>query len=89
MFTLLRYAIVKPEAASMTRRQADNDQQEIEFRRSETRKIRRGDEWFFLSREGEHGPFSSEAGADEALEAYVSLIDLRPENEGSVTLDGD
>lgn len=73
----------------MTRRQADDAQDQMQHRRAETRKIRRGDEWYFSSREGEHGPYGSEAELDEELDAYVGLIDLRPEDEGSVRLDGD
>jgi hypothetical protein len=73
--------------SSMTKRQADNDQNDRAYRRAETRKARRGDEWFFSSREGEHGPYTSEAEADEELEAYVGLIDLQAENESPVKLD--
>ena len=71
----------------MTRRQADRDQDAIEYRRATTRTLCRGDKWFFTSREGDHGPFESEAQAQEELEAYVTLIDLIPENEGPVKLD--
>jgi len=71
----------------MTRRQADTDQTEIEFRRAASRTIHRGNEWFFSSREGDHGPFATEAQAEDAMEAYVQLIDLRPENEAPVKPD--
>jgi len=72
----------------MKRRQADSHEDTIEYRRAESRTLSRGDEWFFSSREGEHGPFATEAQAEEAMEAYVQLIDLRPENERPVTPDG-
>jgi hypothetical protein len=71
----------------MTKRQADNDQEEIAYQRTATRTVCRDDKWYFFSREGEHGPFASEAHAEDALDAYVQLIDLRPEDEGPVVPD--
>lgn len=71
----------------MTRRKADKARDEHDHVRTVSRTICRGDKWFFSSREGEHGPFASESQADEALEAYVQLIDLRSENEEPVKSD--
>jgi hypothetical protein len=43
--------------------------------------------WCFSSREGDFGPFDSEMAAQDSLDSYVGLIDLRPEMEGPVTPD--
>lgn len=69
----------------MEKRQSDP--QEVEYRRAESRTFKRNEQWYFASREGETGPFESEAEAIADMEAYVMLIDLRPENEGPVTPD--
>jgi hypothetical protein len=69
----------------MSKRQSD--QSEMEYRRAVSRTFERGGKWFFSSREGEIGPFDSEADAEEDMDGYVMLIDLREENESSVTPD--
>jgi len=69
----------------MNKRQSD--QAEVECRRTESRTFERDSRWYFSSREGEVGPFDSEAEAIEDLEGYLMLIDLRPENEGPVRPD--
>ena len=57
------------------------------FSRSESRLIHRDGRWYFSSREGDMGPFETEAEANEQLDAYVMLIDLKEENERPVTPD--
>ena len=71
---------------SSRNRQSD-DQDPGSFPRSASRLIERSGQWYFSSREGDMGPFESEAEAVEQLEAYVMLIDLKEENEGPVTPD--
>ena len=69
----------------MQKRQSD--QEALEYRRTESRTFMRDGKWYFASREGETGPFESEAEAIADMEAYVMLIDIQPENEGPVTPD--
>ena len=69
----------------MNKRQSD--QTEMEYRRVASRTFERDGKWFFSSREGEIGPFDSEAAAEEDMEGYVMLIDLQEENESQVTPD--
>lgn len=57
------------------------------YPRTEQRVFCRDGEWFFSSREGDMGPFATEAEADEQMQAYVMLIDLKEENESPVTPD--
>lgn len=68
------------------KRQSDPDPVP-KFQRSEQRVFSRGGDWFYSSREGDMGPYASEAEAEEQLEGYVMLIDLKEENEGPVTAD--
>jgi hypothetical protein len=68
------------------RRQSDRDQNQ-EFERSQSRTFNRDNYWYFSSREGDMGPYDTEAEAIEDMEAYVGLIDLREENESPVTQD--
>ena len=86
-----RLASYLPWSASVNRvhpmKKRQSDPQEVEYRRAESRTFKRDEQWYFASREGETGPFESEAEAIADLEAYVMLIDLRPENEGPVTPD--
>lgn len=70
----------------MDKRQSDS-QGSGTYPRSPSRTYERNGQWYYASREGEFGPFASEAEAVEDLEAYVSLIDLKEENEGPVTPD--
>ena len=70
----------------ISKRQSDIDQS-LEFARSENRTFKRGGQWFFSSREGDMGPFDSDLEAQEQLDAYVMLIDLKEENEQPVTPD--
>jgi len=69
----------------MHKRQSDS--QAGEYQRTENRTFERDGEWYFSSREGDFGPFASEAEASTNMEAYVGLIDLRPEQERPVTPD--
>ena len=57
------------------------------FPRTPERTFERDGKWYFSSREGDFGPFVNEAAAQENLDSYVGLIDLRPELEGPVTPD--
>ena len=68
------------------RRQSDIDQ-DLEFKRSQSRTFNRDNYWYFSSREGDMGPYDTEAEALEEMEAYVGLIDLSEEDEGPVTPD--
>jgi hypothetical protein len=70
------------------KRQSDLDHS-TEYARSEHRVFNRGEEWFFSSREGSMGPFATRNEAQEQLDAYVMLIDLKEENERPVTPDLD
>ena len=76
----------KSEAAMKKRRQSDADSS-VEFTRSNSRTFNRDNYWYFSSREGDMGPYDTEAEAIEEMEAYVGLIDLREENEAPVTPD--
>lgn len=58
-----------------------------EFVRSDCRVFQRGSDWFYSSREGDMGPYASEAEAVDELEGYVMLIDLKEENESPVASD--
>ena len=69
----------------MIRRQSDTE--DVSFERSKSRTFERDGKWYFSSREGDFGPFATEAEAIEDLEGYVALIDLREENERPVTPD--
>ena len=65
-----------------------SDQDPIgEFQRSESRVFKRGGDWFYSSREGDMGPYASEAEAMDELEGYLMLIDLKAENESPVVPD--
>ena len=67
-------------------RQSDLDQTRT-YSRSTSRTFMRNKVWFFSSREGDMGPYDTEAEAVEEMEAYVALIDLKEENESPVTPD--
>ncbi len=71
----------------MSRRQSDDDGLDLDFQRADSRIFSRGGKWFFSSREGDTGPFNTEAEAEEQLEDYVMLIDLEVDNEYPVTPD--
>lgn len=68
------------------KRQSDIDHS-VDYDRSESRTFNRDNYWYFSSREGDMGPYDTEAEAIEEMEAYVALIDLREENESPVTPD--
>lgn len=68
------------------KRQSDSDPI-LKFQRSEQRVFSRDGDWFYSSREGDMGPYTSDAEAAEQLEGYVMLIDLKEENERPVTAD--
>jgi hypothetical protein len=55
--------------------------------RTPIRTFERDGKWYFSSREGDFGPFDNEATAQDNLDSYVGLIDLRPELESPVTPD--
>jgi hypothetical protein len=69
----------------MHKRQSDREA--ADFPRSESRTFQRDGKWYFSSREGDFGPFASEAEATQDMETYVGMIDLRPEHERPVTPD--
>jgi len=69
----------------MDKRQSDIE--DVAYERAESRTFVRNGKWYFSSREGDFGPFETEAEATEDMEAYVELIDLRPEKERPVTPD--
>ena len=71
----------------MTNRRQSDINHDVEYARAQSRTFYRDGEWYFSSREGDFGPFGSEAEANREMESYVQLIDLRPENEGPVTPD--
>ena len=71
----------------MSRRQSDDDGPDLDFQRVDSRIFSRDGIWFFASREGDAGPFNTEAEAAEQLEDYVMLIDLEVDNEYPVTPD--
>lgn len=68
------------------KRQSDVDQSSA-YSRSEQRVFSRDGQWFYSSREGEMGPYPTEAEAAEQMEGYVMLIDLKEENESPVMPD--
>ena len=51
--------------------------------RTAARTFKCDDGWYFSSREGDFGPFESQAEAGEQLDAYIQLVDLSLESEGS------
>ncbi|MEM8767643.1 MAG: DUF6316 family protein [Pseudomonadota bacterium] len=67
------------------KRQSDIDP--VECERTGTRVFSRDGDWFFTSREGDMGPYDTQAEAEEQLDAYVGLVDLRDEDESPVTPD--
>ena len=69
----------------MQKRQSDREA--AEYQRSQSRTFQRDGRWYFSSREGDFGPFASEAEAASDMEAYVGIIDLRLEQERPVTPD--
>ena len=69
----------------MDKRQSDRAP--VDVSRSKSRTFERNGKWYYASREGEFGPFDSEAEAAADAESYVALIDLKAENEGPVTPD--
>lgn len=55
----------------MNKRKTDTDN--VAHFRAGSRIFRLNNEWYFSSREGEHGPFQSEEDAARELQAYVKL----------------
>ena len=60
----------------MDKRKTDTDN--VAHFRAGSRIFRLNNEWYFSSREGEHGPYASEREAAMGLESYVRLAS-RPE----------
>ena len=58
-----------------------NDTNNVAHFRAGSRIFRLNNEWYFSSREGEHGPYSSEREAAMELETYVRLAG-RTKNQG-------
>ena len=85
MMSLMYAGQISLRDKPMHKRQSDRET--AEYQRSQSRTFHRNGNWYFSSREGEIGPFSSDAEAQQDMEAYVALIDLRPEQEGPVTPD--
>ena len=69
------------------RKKRQSDVDPVDCERTPIRVFSRDGDWFFTSREGDMGPYDSRAEAEEQLEAYVGLVDLRDENEAPVTPD--
>ena len=54
-------------------RKTDTEPDNVAHFRAGSRIFRMNNEWYFSSREGEHGPFQTEQGAVMELETYVKL----------------
>ena len=64
----------------MDKRKTDKDN--VAHFRAGSRIFRLNNEWYFSSREGEHGPYQSEDEAARELEAYVKLASpMKKEDE--------
>ena len=71
----------------MSEKRRSDTADEKKHARTAARTFQRDDGWYFSSREGNFGPFESQAEAGEQLDAYIQLVDLRLESEGSFTPD--
>lgn len=58
----------------MKKRKTDNEDGSSRFRAS-SRIFSANDEWYFSTREGDHGPFESETTAQKELNRFISEID--------------
>lgn len=63
----------------MSKRRTDTD--DVAHFRAGSRIFRLNDEWYFSSREGEHGPWKTEQEAARELETYVKLAGLPQEEQ--------
>jgi hypothetical protein len=75
----------KPKNNRKTKRKTDRDPDNIAHFRADSRIFRLNGEWYFSSREGEHGPFESERDAAMELDAYVRLAGI-PHEESAFEL---
>lgn len=57
----------------MTKRKTDGRDENVAHFRADSRIFRLNGDWYFSSREGEHGPWQSEREALRELETYVML----------------
>ena len=62
----------------MDKRKTDGDEEVVHFRAS-SRIFRLNDGWYFSSREGDQGPFQSEAQAQKEVDAYVKTMSAEVE----------
>lgn len=67
------------EITAMDKRKTDPDN--VAHFRASSRIFRLNGEWYFSSREGEHGPFQSEQDAARELETYVKLNSIEKEDD--------
>ncbi|MDH3642970.1 MAG: DUF6316 family protein [Gammaproteobacteria bacterium] len=63
----------------MKKRKTDKD--DVAHFRAGSRIFRLNNEWYFSSREGEHGPFESEEDAARELQAFVKLAGVADGSE--------
>lgn len=56
-----------------SKRETDADKDVTHFRASSRIFRLNNDQWYFSSREGDHGPFDSETAAQRELETYIKL----------------
>jgi hypothetical protein len=78
---------VNPEFRRMDnredKRKTDTEPDNVAHFRAGSRIFRLNDEWYFSSREGEHGPFQTEQDAVMELETYVKLAGVPEAEEDS------
>ncbi len=58
-------------------------------RRSRCRFRQQSGQWYFLTREGERGPFDSREAADLELQHYIDTMEFIEKNEPSLPSDVD
>jgi hypothetical protein len=62
-----------------SKRKTDSDPENVTHFRAGSRIFRLNGDWYFSSREGEHGPFESERDAAMELDTYVNLAGIPTE----------
>jgi hypothetical protein len=65
----------------MKKRDTDDDPRNVTHFRAGSRIFHSNNEWYFSSREGEHGPWRSEQEAARELETYIELTGLNQESK--------
>ena len=69
----------------MDRRKNDQDTKKTHFRAQSRVFALANDAWYFSSREGNYGPFPTEAEAKKKLEVYIKLMDVPEQQEEELT----